>query len=134
MTLLRALLGAVVVSAVGVASAGAEVILEGVHWQGGQLEEGRVTAWRDLRTMTDGPPKLNHRLRARLVIHNQGSTAAETLLIRYSMTARVLADSTNVQGTWAIPFVVSGRRVRSEERRVGKECKHWCRSRWSPYH
>ena len=24
--------------------------------------------------------------------------------------------------------------LRSEERRVGKECKHWCRSRWSPYH
>ena len=23
---------------------------------------------------------------------------------------------------------------RSEERRVGKECSHWCRSRWSPYH
>ena len=23
---------------------------------------------------------------------------------------------------------------RSEERRVGKECKHRCRSRWSPYH
>jgi cystathionine beta-lyase len=24
--------------------------------------------------------------------------------------------------------------VRSEERRVGKECQNWCRSRWSPYH
>jgi co-chaperonin GroES (HSP10) len=24
--------------------------------------------------------------------------------------------------------------VRSEERRVGKECKPECRSRWSPYH
>ena len=24
--------------------------------------------------------------------------------------------------------------VRSEERRVGKECVCWCRSRWSPYH
>ena len=23
---------------------------------------------------------------------------------------------------------------RSEERRVGKECVHGCRSRWSPYH
>ena len=23
---------------------------------------------------------------------------------------------------------------RSEERRVGKECTAWCRSRWSPYH
>ena len=25
-------------------------------------------------------------------------------------------------------------RARSEERRVGKECLCWCRSRWSPYH
>jgi hypothetical protein len=23
---------------------------------------------------------------------------------------------------------------RSEERRVGKECRRLCRSRWSPYH
>ena len=34
---------------------------------------------------------------------------------------------------------VSGRTLllgatRSEERRVGKECTSWCRSRWSPYH
>src|SRR3546814_1680129 len=28
---------------------------------------------------------------------------------------------------------VSRRRVRSEERRVGKECVSTCRSRWSPY-
>ena len=27
-----------------------------------------------------------------------------------------------------------GRDARSEERRVGKECTSWCRSRWSPYH
>ena len=26
------------------------------------------------------------------------------------------------------------RNLRSEERRVGKECTSWCRSRWSPYH
>ena len=25
-------------------------------------------------------------------------------------------------------------RSRSEERRVGKECRSLCRSRWSPYH
>ena len=25
-------------------------------------------------------------------------------------------------------------RTRSEERRIGKECTSWCRSRWSPYH
>src|SRR3546814_10465021 len=28
----------------------------------------------------------------------------------------------------------SGDDVRSEERRVGKECVSTCRSRWSPYH
>ena len=27
-----------------------------------------------------------------------------------------------------------GTNARSEERRVGKECLCWCRSRWSPYH
>ena len=27
-----------------------------------------------------------------------------------------------------------GDMVRSEERRVGKECRLTCRSRWSPYH
>ena len=29
------------------------------------------------------------------------------------------------------PFLMA---IRSEERRVGKECTSWCRSRWSPYH
>jgi tRNA(adenine34) deaminase len=28
----------------------------------------------------------------------------------------------------------AGRNLRSEERRVGKECRRLCRSRWSPYH
>src|SRR3546814_13629453 len=28
----------------------------------------------------------------------------------------------------------SPKRIRSEERRVGKECVSTCRSRWSPYH
>src|SRR5213594_2773450 len=32
------------------------------------------------------------------------------------------------------PHEVSRLRVRSEERRVGKECERLCRSRWSPYH
>ena len=32
----------------------------------------------------------------------------------------------------AVP--ASLRPVRSEERRVGKECERLCRSRWSPYH
>ena len=36
----------------------------------------------------------------------------------------------------AVGLVVGNRAldVRSEERRVGKECTMTCRSRWSPYH
>jgi sulfate transport system ATP-binding protein len=32
------------------------------------------------------------------------------------------------------PFGALDAKVRSEERRVGKECRRLCRSRWSPYH
>src|SRR5213079_3612384 len=32
------------------------------------------------------------------------------------------------------PSTVRWSQVRSEERRVGKECRLLCRSRWSPYH
>src|SRR3546814_3137209 len=34
----------------------------------------------------------------------------------------------------ALDAVASGSDIRSEERRVGKECVSTCRSRWSPYH
>src|SRR3546814_20856888 len=40
------------------------------------------------------------------------------------------ADHTIVEGVVAI----TGDHVRSEERRVGKECVRTCRSRWSPSH
>ena len=30
--------------------------------------------------------------------------------------------------------IAEAKAIRSEERRVGKECQSTCRSRWSPYH
>jgi hypothetical protein len=32
------------------------------------------------------------------------------------------------------PYLAFCSNDRSEERRVGKECRRLCRSRWSPYH
>ena len=43
--------------------------------------------------------------------------------------ARITAGLMNEEG-----FPREGRVGRSEERRVGKECRLTCRSRWSPYH
>src|SRR3546814_18265059 len=45
----------------------------------------------------------------------------ESLILIY-LANQTLADATDNQD------------VRSEERRVGKECVSTCRSRWSPYH
>ena len=38
------------------------------------------------------------------------------------------------EGAMGIPEGTTRDIARSEERRVGKECTSWCRSRWSPYH
>src|SRR2546430_2875207 len=53
------------------------------------------------------------------------SATALELLARYPGQSTVLAREFSRD-----PGSITGRRVRSEERRVGKEC----RSRWSPYH
>src|SRR3546814_8750040 len=41
----------------------------------------------------------------------------------------------NVAFRFVLGFILAGTiLIRSEERRVGKECVSTCRSRWSPYH
>ena len=45
--------------------------------------------------------------------------------------------SKNLEAVFNFGVVQGGKHlddVRSEERRVGKECLRLCRSRWSPYH
>ena len=47
--------------------------------------------------------------------------------------------SSSVARALRIPSIIIGLTIvafgtRSEERRVGKECRIGCRSRWSPYH
>ncbi|MDE2511781.1 MAG: hypothetical protein KGL74_11725, partial [Elusimicrobia bacterium] len=60
---LKSLTLAAALAAAGAGAASAEIILEGVHWQVGRVEAGRVTGWRDLKVLVDGPPKLDNRLR-----------------------------------------------------------------------
>jgi hypothetical protein len=45
------------------------------------------------------------------------------------------AEEFDVTADFAIGVDAGGHvQSRSEERRVGKECRRLCRSRWSPYH
>ena len=43
-------------------------------------------------------------------------------------------DGSELCGHLTVSLARDARRQRSEERRVGKECRALCRSRWSPYH
>ena len=45
--------------------------------------------------------------------------------------ARAMA---NILAAQSAEMRTKGEAMRSEERRVGKECALLCRSRWSPYH
>ena len=70
---------------------------------------------------------------------NRGNTFAITLSGNYSGTAPVGGGGGGFGGFGggaASLFTPTrdGTRDRSEERRVGKECRIGCRSRWSPYH
>ena len=49
--------------------------------------------------------------------------------LRASLNSANAADLIFLHDSWPVVEV-----YRSEERRVGKECLHQCRSRWSPYH
>src|SRR3546814_7771158 len=52
------------------------------------------------------------------------------------MKISVRADTTAIMRPYLAPSAMSAKvaAVRSEERRVGKECVSTCRSRWSPDH
>ncbi len=104
---------AAALAAAGASVASAEVVLEGVHWQVASMSRGRVAGWQDMKVLDDGPPRLDSRLRARLVIKNTGPRAEEGLLLRYSLTARLEPSSgaAPTGGSWAIPFFVDERRV-----------------------
>jgi cobalt-zinc-cadmium resistance protein CzcA len=62
--------------------------------------------------------------------------------VKRENAARFAVVQTNVRGRDLVSFVEDAKAAvarevklpRSEERRVGKECRRLCRSRWSPYH
>ena len=99
-------------AALWAAGARAELFLEAVSWQRARISGARVVAWEDISQLSDGPPKLDTRLRARLTLKNRGPVAAEGILLRYSMTGRVAPIAgEKAEPAWAIPFVVDERRV-----------------------
>src|SRR3546814_7138004 len=68
--------------------------------------------------------KLFHRSKGRLLPTSQALLLFEEVDLALQGVERISALAGDIRQT----------NVRSEERRVGKECVSKCRSRWSPYH
>lgn len=104
------ILAAALFAAAGASAASAEVLLQSVHWQVGRASAGRVASWQDVRALPGalGP---GDRLRARLVLKNEGTATEEGILLRYALFARVVPEGGAAQGAWAVPFDVDERRV-----------------------
>jgi pilus assembly protein Flp/PilA len=66
----------------------------------------------------------------RFMKDEEGATAIEYGLIAALIAVVIITALTALGGNLKGVFTS----VRSEERRVGKECRRLCRSRWSPYH
>src|SRR3546814_5197412 len=60
--------------------------------------------------------------------------AAKAWALREGPHLVVLLGGTGVGKTHLVEATAEYLAIRSEERRVGKECVSTCRSRWSPYH
>src|SRR3546814_11080804 len=68
--------------------------------------------------------------------HNVGASVISGGVVRYRAYSSKGLSGREIGALVAIcsfTFVL-GTLLRSEERRVGKECVSTCRSRWSPYH
>ncbi len=99
-------------AAFAVAGARAELFLDNISWQRARVANARVVAWEDATGLVDGPPKLDARLRVRLTLKNRGPKAAEGILLRYSMTGRMLSiTGAATEGAWGVPFAVDEKRV-----------------------
>ena len=60
--------------------------------------------------------------------------AAKATLVAFLSQGHMLIEDVPGVGKTTLAQVLARSTDRSEERRVGKECTSWCRSRWSPYH
>ena len=80
--------------------------------------------------MTDAAPRLD--------LKGAVADAARTAVLTFGLSVPIIALRTEqnmsnelvLQPRWGLVSIFVGIAFRSEERRVGKEC----RSRWSPYH
>ena len=105
------------------------------HWST-KVKTRDLNDWLAMAIARHPPPAVNgHRVKPKYVAQTK---ARPPTFVLFASRADQLPDSyrryliNSMRESFDLPGVPV--RLRSEERRVGKECPSKCRSRWSPYH
>ncbi|MDD5629293.1 MAG: hypothetical protein PHU21_09525 [Elusimicrobia bacterium] len=89
----------------------AEVMIESVSWQLAGPVRGQKPVFATIKSLPTAPPRIKGRLRLRVVLKNRGPKPAEGLLLRYSLSARLLPAGGGAEGVWAVAFLINEKRV-----------------------
>lgn len=92
-----------------------EVILKEIRWELAQngTRPGRPRKFDPIERWSQPPTaRLARKPRAVITLANRGPKAAEGVLVRYAVSARLMrTDRSSPEGVWAVPFHVEERRV-----------------------
>ena len=89
----------------------AEVMIESVSWQLAKTRRGSKPVYQDITILPARPPRIDGKLRLRVVLKNRGPKEAEGLVLRYCLAARLAPAGRSEEGVWAVPFLISEKRV-----------------------
>jgi hypothetical protein len=89
----------------------AELTIESASWQLAQPRPGGADVFQDVASWPTAPPKIDGKLRLRVVLKNRGPQEAEGILLRYCLAARLAPRGRAEEGIWAVPFLIGEKRV-----------------------
>ncbi|MCX5796873.1 MAG: hypothetical protein NTY77_15365 [Elusimicrobia bacterium] len=89
----------------------AEGMIESVGWQLAKAAPGEKAVYQGITSLPTLPPLIDGKLRLRVVLKNRGPRPAESLLLRYCLSARLIAIGQSGEGVWAVPFLIGERRI-----------------------
>ena len=93
--------------------AAAEVLLKSIVWHTASTAKGDSRAYTPVERWVLPPgPRLPAKARALVTIVNRGPKAAEAVVLRYAVTARLVKlGEEGKEGVWTVPFWLEERRV-----------------------
>jgi hypothetical protein len=86
-------------------------MIESVSWQLAKAARGQKPVYQDITALPTMPPRIDGKLRLRVVLKSRGPQEADGLLLRYCLTARLVPARQSTVGVWAVPFLISEKRV-----------------------